>query len=117
MGMTIVEKILADHAGVDSVAPGDFIMARVDMSMAHDMTAPISIREFRRSGAERLHDHRRLVFILDHFTPCKDISAAQASKEVRESHGTGRCAFIRLGRAGICHAFIPEAGLGSPATS
>ncbi len=115
MGMTIVEKILADHAGVDSVAPGDFIMARVDMSMAHDMTAPISISEFRRSGAARLHDPRRLVFILDHFTPCKDISAAQASKEVREfAREQGVAHFYDVGRAGICHAFIPEAGLVLP---
>ena len=83
MGMTASQKILAAHAGLDRVEPGQLVQARLDLVMGNDVTSPMAIREFRRTGRP-LWDRDRLALVLDHFTPNKDIKAAQLSKRCRE---------------------------------
>ncbi len=69
MGMTITEKILAAHAGLDRVEPGDLINAKTDIALGNDITAPIAIREFRNSGAKQVFDKDRVLLVPDHFVP------------------------------------------------
>jgi 3-isopropylmalate/(R)-2-methylmalate dehydratase large subunit len=115
MGMTITEKILAAHAGVDSVQPGDLINARVDVALGNDITAPISIREFEKSGAETVFDADRVVLVLDHFIPNKDISSAMQAKVVREfARKQNIVNFFDSGEMGVEHALLPEKGLVLP---
>ena len=84
MGMTLTEKILAAHASLDSVRPGDLINARVDIALGNDITAPLAIEEFRKIGARQVFDTQRVVLVLDHFVPNKDIKSAMQAKTVRE---------------------------------
>ena len=115
MGMTITEKILATHAGLDTVQPGDLINARVDVALGNDITAPISIREFKKSGAEKVFDTSRVVLVLDHFVPNKDISSAMQAKVVREfAIEQNIVNFFDSGEMGIEHALLPEKGLVLP---
>lgn len=115
MGMTITEKILALHAGVDAVKPGDLINAKVDVALGNDITAPIAIREFKKSGAKKVFDTRRVVLVLDHFVPNKDIRSAMQCKEVREFAREQHIEyFFDSGEMGIEHALLPEKGLVLP---
>ena len=82
--MTITEKIFASHAGKDYVAAGDLITAKVDITLANDITAPVSIKEFEKIGVETVFDNERVVFVPDHFVPNKDIKSAEQAKIVRE---------------------------------
>ncbi len=112
MPMTITEKILAFHCGKKEVAPGELINAKVDVVLANDITAPISIKEFRRAGAKKVFDKTRIVLVPDHFTPNKDIASAEQSKLLREfakEHGLTN--YFEVGRMGIEHALLPEQGL------
>ncbi|MCX7816771.1 MAG: 3-isopropylmalate dehydratase large subunit [Syntrophales bacterium] len=115
MGMTITEKILAAHAGMDVVKPGMIVEARVDVAMAHDVTGPIAIEEFRKAGAKKVFDRDRIVLVCDHFTPNKDIAAAKNCKILRDfakEHNIRY--FYDGGNAGICHVLLPEQGLVVP---
>lgn len=115
MGMTITEKILARAAGKKGVEPGDLINARIDISLANDITAPIAIREFENLKAKKVFDPDRIVLIPDHFTPNKDISSAQQCKVLREFAQRHKIThYFEVGRAGIEHAFLPEEGLVVP---
>jgi len=115
MGMTITEKILAAHAGLDTVKPGDLVNAKVDVALGNDITAPIAIREFKKSGAKDLYDKQRVVFVLDHFVPNKDISSAMQCKEVRDfARQYNLDYFFDSGEMGIEHALLPEKGLVLP---
>ncbi|RJQ49609.1 MAG: 3-isopropylmalate dehydratase large subunit [Desulfobacteraceae bacterium] len=115
MGMTITEKILAAHAGTETVVPGDLVNAKVDIALGNDITAPIAIREFRKSGAERVFDPQRVVMVLDHFVPNKDIRSAMQCKEVREFSREQKLSFFfDSGEMGIEHALLPEKGLVLP---
>ncbi len=80
MPMTITEKILAKHAGLESVAPGDLIEAKVDLAFAHDFTAPIAIQVFKEIGAPKVFDRKKVVLVADHFVPNKDIASAEQAK-------------------------------------
>lgn len=114
-GMTITEKILAAHAGVDSVQPGQLIDARLDLVLANDITAPIAIKEFEKTGVKTVWDSDRVVLVPDHYAPNKDIKAAEQCKAVREfarSHEVTN--FFEVGRMGIEHALLPELGLVVP---
>ncbi len=88
MGMTITEKIIAAHAGTDRVSPGDLVMASVDVALANDITAPIAIDRFRKSGAGRVFDKSRVLLVPDHFVPNKDIQSAMQVKLLRDSPGS-----------------------------
>lgn len=113
--MTLAEKILAAHAGKKKVSPGEFINARVDMIMANDVTAPISIREFRRLGIDKVFDPKKIVFVPDHFTPNRDIISAENSKMMREFAREQGTLYFEVGQnAGIEHVLLPEKGLVLP---
>ena len=115
MGMTIVEKILAAHAGKGSVSPGEIVMASVDIALGNDITAPIAIQEFREAGARRVFDPARVVLVADHFTPNKDIKSAEHAKLLREfAREQGLTHYFDVGRAGIEHALLPEKGIVVP---
>jgi 3-isopropylmalate/(R)-2-methylmalate dehydratase large subunit len=115
MGRTITEKILAAHSAQAELHPGQFVMARIDLMLGNDVTAPLAIEEFRNIGAERLADAARVVLVADHATPNKDIEAAQQCRLMRDfsrEQGVGR--FYDVGRGGIEHALLPEEGLVAP---
>ncbi|QTA87574.1 3-isopropylmalate dehydratase large subunit [Desulfonema magnum] len=115
MGMTITEKILAAHAGLDHTEPGDLINARVDIALGNDITAPIAIERFRKIGAKKVFDKDRVVLVPDHFVPNKDISSAMQAKVVREFAGEQELTyFFDAGEMGVEHALLPEKGLVLP---
>ena len=112
MGMTITEKIIAAHSGRDSVKPGEFVYAKVDVALGNDITAPLAIEEFRKAGLKKVFDANRIVLIPDHFTPNKDIKSAAQSKLIREFAREHQLTqYYEVGRCGIEHAFLPEQGI------
>ncbi|MBS3982875.1 MAG: 3-isopropylmalate dehydratase large subunit [Dethiobacter sp.] len=115
MGMTIAEKILAQHAGKDVVRPGELITARVDMVLGNDITSPLAINEFKKIGVKRVFDKDRIALVPDHFTPNKDIKSAEQSKLLREFAREHQITYYyEVGRMGIEHALLPEEGLALP---
>jgi 3-isopropylmalate/(R)-2-methylmalate dehydratase large subunit len=113
--MTITEKILAAHAGRDSVEPGELIMARLDVLLANDITAPIGIEEFRKAGAKEVFDRDKIVIVADHFVPNKDIMSAQQCKLMRDfAREQELTNYFDVGQMGIEHALLPEQGLVLP---
>ena len=110
--MNITEKILAAHAGLDEVAPGQLINAKVDITLANDITGPVSIKEFKKIGVNKVFDKTRVVFVPDHFAPNKDIKSAQMAKEVREFAREQELEnYFEVGRMGIEHALLPDKGI------
>lgn len=114
MGMTMTEKILAKGAGRDSVAPGEIVEVAVDLVMTNDITAPLSIAEFKKSGLDRVFDPEKVVFVPDHFVPAKDIKSAEQAKIMREFAYEQGTLYFEVGRAGIEHVVLPENGLTRP---
>lgn len=115
MGMTITEKILAAHAGLKEVAPGELINVKLDLVLANDITGPLAIREFRKIGLARVFDKDRVVLIPDHFAPAKDIPSAQQCLEIKEFSCEQKLThYYEVGRTGIEHCFLPEQGLVLP---
>ena len=115
MGMTLTEKILALHTDMDEVHAGDLIEARVDMALANDITAPLSIKVFRKMGADRVFDAEKVALIPDHFVPNKDIESALQAKEVREfAREQSIVHYYELGEGGIEHVILPEKGIVIP---
>lgn len=113
--MTITEKILAAHAGLEGVKPGELINAKVDFLLANDITAPIAIKEFKRIGAAKVFDPERISFIPDHFAPQKDIASAEQCKMLRVfSNEQALKYYFEVGRMGVEHALLPEQGLVLP---
>ena len=114
MGMTMTEKILARHAGVDSVTPGDLIMCRVDLVLGNDITAPPAIAEFDKIGRP-VFDKEKIVLVPDHFAPNKDIRSAQMAKTMKEFARKHQIKhYFEVGRMGIEHVLLPEKGLTAP---
>ncbi len=114
MGMTITEKILADHAGKKEVRPGDLITARIDLAMANDVTAPLAVKLLEKYNIDGVFDPERIALVLSHFVPAKDIKSAEQAKIVREfakKHGIKW--FFEEGE-GIEHAILPEEGIVVP---
>ena len=112
MGMTMTQKILAAHAGLDSVKAGQLIMADLDMVLANDITAPVAIKEFEKAGATCVRCKDKISLVMDHFTPNKDIKAACQVKLTREfAQKQGIEHFYDVGQMGIEHALLPEQGL------
>lgn len=115
MGMTIGEKILAEHALKEEVHPGEFIEANIDVALANDITAPLAIKEFEKSGTKQVFDPEKVVLVADHFTPNKDIKSAIQSKMLRDfSKKYNIKNFFDVGKVGIEHALLPEQGLVLP---
>ncbi len=112
MGMTMTQKILAAHAGLDKVTPGQLIEAGLDLVLANDITAPVAINEFEKAGFTEVFDRDRIALVMDHFTPNKDIKAAQQCMQTRIFAGKhGISNFYDVGSMGIEHALLPELGL------
>ena len=112
MGMTMTQKILAAHAGLDHVAAGQLINARLDMVLANDITGPVSINEFDKAGFDSVFDRSRVSLVMDHFTPNKDIKSAEQCKKCRtfaRRFDLENC--YDVGEMGIEHALLPEKGL------
>lgn len=113
--MTITEKILAAHCGKKEISAGELINAKVDLILANDITAPIAIQEFKKIGAKEVFDKNKIAFIPDHFTPQKDIKAAEQCKMLRDFSKEYRIGlYFEVGRMGIEHALLPEQGLVVP---
>jgi len=115
MGMTITEKILAEHAGLKIIKPGQLIEVKVDIVLANDITAPFAIEKFRASRVEKVFDKEKIVLVSDHFAPNKDILSAEQCRLLREfakeQHLTH---FYEGGEMGIEHALLPEKGIVKP---
>ena len=112
MGMTMTQKILAAHAGLNSVTAGQLISAKLDMVLGNDITTPVAVNEFKKAGFDHVFDKDRVAIVLDHFVPNKDIKAAEQSKTCREfacSHCVSH--FYDVGKMGIEHALLPEQGV------
>ncbi len=112
MGLTITEKILAAHSSRDKVSPGDFIMTKVDLCLANDITAPLAIEQFKKTGVREVFNKDRIALIPDHFTPNKDVKSANQCKILKdfaEQHSIRH--YYDVGRGGIEHAFLPELGI------
>lgn len=115
MGMTITEKILAAHAGRERVVPGEMIQVKVDLALANDITGPLAVEQFHKIGVEQVWDRDKVVFVADHFTPCKDVEAARHCREIREfARLKGLTHYYEGGEAGVEHALLPEKGLVVP---
>ncbi|MDR1906272.1 MAG: 3-isopropylmalate dehydratase large subunit [Clostridiales bacterium] len=112
MGMTMSQKILAAHAGKDKVEAGQLINARLDFMLANDITAPVAINEFNKAGMAEVDDKGKIALVMDHFTPNKDIKAAEQCKCVRQfAKRFDIDNFFDVGKMGIEHALLPECGL------
>jgi 3-isopropylmalate/(R)-2-methylmalate dehydratase large subunit len=115
MGKTITEKILAAHAGLEEVAPGEIINARVDVALGNDITAPLAIQAFGEMGGAQVFDKDKVILVPDHFTPNKDIQSAEQCRLMREfAQEQGLTYYLEVGRMGIEHALLPEMGLVGP---
>lgn len=115
MKMTMTQKILADHAGLESVYPGQFIEANLDMVLGNDITAPVAIKEFEKIGIEEVFHKEKIALVPDHFTPNKDIESAEQCKVMREfAYDKEIENYFEIGQMGIEHALLPEKGLVVP---
>lgn len=112
MGMTMTQKILAAHAGLESVQAGQLINAKLDMVLGNDVTSPVAINEMNKFGKNSVFDKTRISLVMDHFTPNKDIQSAQNCKQVREFAAKfGIKHYYDVGTMGIEHALLPEQGI------
>lgn len=115
MGMTMTQKILAKHAGLESVTAGQLIEANVDLTLANDITGPVAIREMEKAGFDKVFDNTKIALVMDHFAPNKDIKSAEQCLECREfSKKYNIVNFFDVGAMGIEHALLPEKGLTAP---
>lgn len=115
MGMTMTEKILAAHAGLQEVKPGDLITAKIDKVLSNDVTGPVAIREFNKLGLKNVFDKEKVVMVPDHFNPCKDIKSAEQCKVMRDfAREQELVNYFEVGQMGIEHCLLPEQGLVGP---
>ena len=115
MGMTMTQKILAAHAGVESVKAGELIETKLDIVMGNDITTAVAIPEFKKTKATQVFDKDKVVIVLDHFTPNKDIKAAEQCKNCRQFAYDAKIKnFFDVGEVGIEHALLPEKGIVVP---
>lgn len=115
MGMTMTQKILAAHAGLPEVKAGQLIEAKLDMVLGNDITSPVAINEFEKAGGKGVFDRTRISLVMDHFTPNKDIKAAEQCKQVRTfARKYDILNYYDVGDMGIEHALLPEKGLVGP---
>ena len=112
MGMTMTQKILAAHAGLESVQAGQLILANLDLVLGNDITSPVAIKEFAKLNKEKVFDKDKVTMVMDHFAPNKDIKAAEQCKMCRDFCGEKEVThFYDVGKMGIEHALLPEKGL------
>ncbi|MDD5725662.1 MAG: aconitase family protein, partial [Candidatus Omnitrophica bacterium] len=118
MGYTIAEKILLKHAfpaGKKTLKPGEFIQAKVDVALANDITAPLAIAEFKKSGTGKVFDKNKIVLVPDHFAPAKDLKSANQCRILADfAREQGIKNYFEVGCMGIEHALLPEKGIVLP---
>ena len=115
MGMTMTQKILAKHAGLNSVKAGQLIEAKLDIVMGNDITTAVALKEFKKTGAKKVFNEEKVAIVLDHFTPNKDIKAAEQCKSCRNfAWDMNIKNFFDVGQMGIEHALLPEKGIVVP---
>ena len=115
MAYTITEKILLVHTDKKSIAPGDFIYAKIDLALGNDITAPIAIKEFEAIGAKKVFDRKKIALVPDHFTPAKDRKSAEQAKILKNFAAKHEIEnYFEVGRMGVEHALLPEIGLVGP---
>ena len=115
MGMTMTQKILAAHAGLDCVKAGDLIEAKLDLVLGNDVTTPVAVKEFDKAGFTKVFDKDKIAIVLDHYTPCKDIKSAELCTTAREfANRFNITHFYDVGKVGIEHALLPEKGIVGP---
>ena len=112
MGMTMTQKILAEHAGLDKVNAGQLILANLDLVLGNDVTAPVAIHEMEKMNTRKVFDKDKIALVPDHFTPNKDIKSAEHCKCMREfAYDHDITNYFEIGEMGIEHALLPEKGL------
>jgi len=111
--MTIAERIISLKVGKE-VHSDEFVMARVDLVLANDITAPLAIKEFQKMGAKKVFDGSKIVLVPDHYTPCKDVQSAENVRLMREFAREQGVIFYEIGRGGIEHTLLPDEGLVLP---
>ncbi len=112
MGMTMTQKILAAHAGLDSVKAGQLITCKLDLVHGNDITTPVAVNVFKNFGIDKVFDKDKVSIVPDHFVPNKDIKSAEQCKYIREfAHKMNITNFFEVGQMGIEHALLPEKGL------
>ena len=115
MGYTITEKILLKHTKLKKIHPGEFIDARVDLCLGNDITAPLAIEEFEKSGAQKVFDKKKIALVPDHFAPAKDMASANQCKRLAVfSRKYDIKHYFEVGSMGVEHALLPEIGLALP---
>jgi 3-isopropylmalate/(R)-2-methylmalate dehydratase large subunit len=115
MGMTMTQKILAAHAGLESVKAGQLIEAKLDLVLGNDVTTPVAVKAFQNIGVDKVFDKDKVAIVPDHFTPNKDIKSAEHCKIIREfAHEKEITNYFEVGQMGIEHCLIPESGLAVP---
>ncbi len=115
MGYTIAEKILLAHCGRKTIKPGEFIQANVDVALANDITAPLAISEFKKSGFKQVFNKNKIVLVPDHFAPAKDLKSANQCKILADfAKEQGIKNYFEVGRMGIEHVLLPEKGIVLP---
>ena len=112
MAMTMTQKILAHHAGLDNVVSGQLIEAKVDLTLANDITGPVAIRELEKAGFDSVFDRTKIALVMDHFAPNKDIKSAENSKAILDfSNNQCLTHHMEQGKCGVEHAILPEKGI------
>ncbi len=112
MAMTMSQKILAHHGGLPQVEAGQLIQVKLDMVLGNDVTTPVAVKEFEKIGIQEVFDREKIAIVPDHFTPNKDIQAAEQCKVIREfARSKGIVNYFEIGQMGIEHALLPEKGL------
>ncbi|MCH3964928.1 MAG: 3-isopropylmalate dehydratase large subunit [Clostridium sp.] len=112
MGMTMTQKILAGHAGLENVSAGQLINCKLDMVLGNDITTPVAIREFNKTGLKEVFDRKKVAIVPDHFSPAKDIKSAEQCKCVKDFAVDKNIEnYFEVGQMGIEHALLPEKGL------
>jgi len=114
MGMTITEKIIADHAGKKEVKPGDLVTVKIDLAMANDVTAPLAIKILEKYHIDKVFDPERIALVLSHFVPAKDIKSAEQAKMVRDFAKRHNIRWFFQEGEGIEHTILPEEGIVVP---
>ena len=115
MGMTITQKILAAHAGLDEVKAGQLITAKTDIVLSNDITGPVAVREMQKVGIDKVFDKNKIAMIPDHFSPTKDIKSAEQCKVLRDfakAHYITH--YYEVGKMGVEHCLLPEQGIVGP---
>ncbi len=110
--MTMAEKILAAHAGLEEVVPGQLIECNLDLVLSNDVTAPVAIKEFKKIGVEKVFDPKKIALVPDHYVPNKDIKSAEQAKMTRDfAREQGITHYYEVGCMGVEHALLPEQGV------